>query len=248
MATLHLLGTGAAYTDPHRTTTMLGFHEHGSTILVDCGGDVIHRTLSAGLPVDSIDALIITHQHPDHVSGFPLLIEKLWLAGRDRPLPIYGISSALEQARATFNTFDTSGWDGMPELQWNEVELEANASVLENETWRITASPGIHGVPVIGLRVESQFTGGSVAYSCDTEPAPDIACLAHEADILVHEANGEGDGHSSISQAAEVAAKAQARRLLLVHLPPGEKMPEVLAARENFRATDLGDEEGAYHF
>jgi len=248
MATLHLLGTGAALSDPHRTTTMLAVAEGSSSVLVDCGGDALHRWQAAGLSLGSLDALILTHAHADHVSGFPLLMEKLWLSGRERPLPIYGIAQALEQAQRSFETFDTSGWEGLFAVTWHEVSLEEQAPVLETEQWTITASPGTHSVRVIGLRVESRATGGVVGYSCDTEPSPEIASLAHQADILVHEANGERPGHSSAEDAAWVARKAEAGRLLLVHLPPGDKTADVFAARQIFPATDLGDELGAYPF
>ncbi|NNF57861.1 MAG: MBL fold metallo-hydrolase, partial [Rhodothermaceae bacterium] len=88
--TLYLLGTGAAVSDPHRTTTMLAVEEAGRLILVDCGGDAVQRLLKLGLDPTTIDAVILTHEHPDHISGFPLLIEKLWLLGRREPIPIYG--------------------------------------------------------------------------------------------------------------------------------------------------------------
>lgn len=248
MATLHLLGTGAALSDPHRTTTMLAVADGDSSVLVDCGGDALQRLQAAGLSLDSLDALILTHVHADHVSGFPLLMEKLWLSGRERPLPIYGIAQALGQAQRSFETYDTSGWDGLFAVEWHEVPLEEQTPVLETEQWTITASPGTHSVRVVGLRIESRETGGVVGYSCDTEPSPEIACLTHEADILVHEANGEGPGHSSAEGAASVAKKADVGRLLLVHLPPGDKTEDVFAARTTFLRTDLGEELGAYNF
>ncbi|MEX0747058.1 MAG: MBL fold metallo-hydrolase, partial [Rhodothermales bacterium] len=98
MARLHLLGTGAAVSDPHRTTTMLAFEEGRETLVVDCGGDVVQRLLAAGIDLDTIAALIVTHEHPDHVSGFPLFMEKIWLAGRRRPIDVYGIGPASSQA------------------------------------------------------------------------------------------------------------------------------------------------------
>src|SRR4051794_752484 len=85
MATLHLLGTGAALSEPHRTTTMLAIDDSVSAVVVDCGGDVVQRLLAAGIPVGRISALIVTHEHPDHVGGFALLMERLWLAGRRHP-------------------------------------------------------------------------------------------------------------------------------------------------------------------
>ena len=248
MPTLHLLGTGGAATDPHRTTTMLAFQDDDATLVVDCGGDVVQRLLSAGIALDTITGLVVTHEHPDHVSGFPLFMEKIWLAGRRAPLPLYGIRPALDQARRCFETFDTSGWDGLPEIQEHEIAQEEGATVLDDAHWHVKASPGQHATPVVGLRVESKRTGRVVAYSCDTEPAPAIERLAHQAYLLVHEANGEGPGHTSMRQAAEVARRSEAERLLLVHLPAGNKMDPLQEARGIFPATELGEELGAYAF
>lgn len=248
MPTLHLLGTGAALSDPHRTTTMLAFTDDTSTVVVDCGGDVVQRLLAAGIALDTITALIVTHEHPDHVSGFPLFMEKIWLAGRRRPIPVYGIEPALDQARRCFDTFDTSRWDGLPEIQWQPIPHEAGALVLDDASWHITAAPGIHSVPVVGLRVQSKKTNQVVAYSCDTEPADAIRDLARETDILVHEATGAGPGHSSAEQAATIAADANAEQLLLVHLPPDITDDDLHDARTAFAETALGEELGTYSF
>ena len=99
MVVLHLLGTGAVRTDPHRTTTMLAFEEANAVFLVDCGGDAVQRMMQAGLDPAAIEAVILTHEHPDHISGFALLIEKLWLLGRRDPIHVYGPLPTLELAR-----------------------------------------------------------------------------------------------------------------------------------------------------
>ena len=250
MATLHLLGTGAALSDPHRTVTMLAVENDASVIVIDCGGDVIQRLMAAGVALERIGALIVTHEHADHVSGFPLFMEKIWLAGRRAPIPVHGIAPALAQARRAFESFDTSGWEGLPEIEWREVAEEEGASVLEDEGWTITAAPGKHSVPVVGLRVEDRRRGGVVAYSCDTEPHPPIRELARGADILVHEATGDYEGHSSAAQAAQVAADAGAGRLLLVHVPPASQLTEATLrdARGTFAALEVGEEGGRYEF
>lgn len=249
MATVHLLGTGAAVTAPHRTTVMLAFTDADHTFLVDCGGDVVHRLLAAGIDPDTLEALFITHEHPDHVAGFPLFMEKIWLGGRRRPLPIYGIAEALSQARRCFATFDTSRWEGLPEMQWRTVAHEAGAHVLEDDTWRITAAPGIHSVPVVGVRVESKRTGGVVVYSCDTEPSAAIEQLATGADVLVHEANGATPGHTSAQQAAQLAQRAGVRGpLVLIHLPAVVSEDALAEAREYFPNTLLGEELATFAF
>lgn len=255
MPTLHLLGTGAAVSDPHRTTTMLAVADENAAapdvLLVDCGGDVLHRMRMAGLPYDRIAGLIVTHAHPDHVSGFPLFMEKIWLAGREAPIPVCGIAPALEQARKTLDAFGAiiEGWDGMPEVDWRTVSHTQDATVWDDATWHVTAAPVDHGdTPNIGLRFAHKGTNGIVGYSCDTAPTGSVAHLGRDADVLVHEANGEYPGHSSAPQAARIAMQAQAERLLLVHLPPGDKSDDLAAAQQIFSNAELGEELGAYPF
>lgn len=248
MATLHLLGTGAALSDAARTTTMLAFENADSVVMVDCGGDAVQRLLAAGLSPARISALIVTHEHPDHVSGFPLFMEKVWLAKRSRPLSVYGPGTAIRQAERVLGAFDTSGWEGMPEIRWNEIALEEGAPVLEDRAWRITSAPGRHSVPCIGLRVEDRRGGRAVAYSSDTEPSPAITRLASGADLLVHEATGDFPGHTSAEDAARIAADAGAGRLVLVHLPPGMTDSSLDEARKRFSRTELGRDGGRYEF
>jgi ribonuclease Z len=261
MPTLHLLGTGAAASDPHRTTTMLAFAGNAtdsnaedaagpasSTLLVDCGGDALQRYRQAGLDPGALDAVILTHEHPDHVSGFPLLMERLWLEGRERPLPVYGIAQALTQAQRLFDAFDTSGWDGMPEIQWREVPHQENALVFSSHAWHVTAAPVEHAKPTVGLRVEHVPSGRVAAYSCDTEPTASVARLADGAGVLAHEATGAMSGHSSAEDAARVATEAGAEQLVLVHLPPGLTDADLDVARSHFERTEIGEELKRYEF
>jgi ribonuclease Z len=248
MATLHLLGTGAALASADRTTTMLAFETEGSVLVVDCGGDVVQRLLAAGVDLDRIDALVLTHEHPDHVSGFPLFMEKIWLAERRRPIPVCGPEAALDQARRIFDAFETGGWKGLPEIEWRSVPLEEGAEVWSGERWKVTAAPGEHSVPVIGIRVEDRRGGGTAAYSSDTERSDAITRLAAGAGILVHEATGGFSGHTSVQDAARVAARAGAGRLVLVHLPPEVPDGALAEARRVFADLELGADGARYEF
>jgi ribonuclease Z len=101
---------------------------------------------------------------------------------------------------------------------------------------------------VIGLKVESRTSGQFVVYSCDTEPCESIFELSKGAELLLHEANGEGPGHSSAEQAATIANDAGARSLVLVHLPQGMNERKIEGAVNIFRDTRLGVELGEYNF
>ncbi|HET7461306.1 MAG TPA: MBL fold metallo-hydrolase, partial [Longimicrobium sp.] len=216
MAVLHLLGTGAAFSDARRTTTMLAFEHQGHTLVVDCGGDVVQRLQGAGVDLESIEALIVTHEHADHAGAFPLFMEKIWLSGRKKPIPVYGIEPAIGQARRAWESFDTKSWKDVPEIQWHRVEHRPGAQVLRNQRWHVTATPGIHSVPVVGLRVEASGAG-VVAYSCDTAFSEAIVQMSSGADILVHEAQKLAfpGVHTSYDEAARAALQSGARRLIL---------------------------------
>jgi ribonuclease Z len=250
VARLHLLGTGAALSDALRTTTMLAFETSDDVLLVDCGGDVVQRLLAHGIDLDRIGALVVTHEHADHVSGFPLLMERLWLSGRRRPLTVYGIAPAIAQARRAHDAFDTASWPEYPGATYVEVAQDPGATVLESDHWRVTAAPGIHSVPSVGLRVEDRHAGGVAAYSGDTSFAAAIVDLARGADILVHEASDEPVMHSRPSDAARAALEAGAKRLVLVHLPPGFAGDDGRAdeARAIFPDVTVGEDGATFEF
>lgn len=220
MAEVLLLGTGAALNDGSREPTMLALRGRQSTVLIDCGSNPVRQLQRLNVPLASIERLILTHVHPDHTSGFPLLVEMLWLAGRREPLPIHGPADAIDVARRAFAQWDTSDWKGLPDLQWHAVALEIGAPIASGADFELTAAPGMHSVPVIGVRARDVHGGGVLCHSADGEPSPGIRALAQGAGLIIHEATGAFPGHSTAEGAAELAAGAGAKRLILVHLAP----------------------------
>lgn len=243
MPTVHLLGTGAVRSDPDRTTTMLAAANDAGAILIDCGGDVAPRLEAVGIDPTRLEALIVTHEHADHVAGLPLLMERIWLMGRRTPLPVYGIAPALAQVRRVHDAFDVEAWEGYPGLELHEVDLRPGAEVLERAGWRVTAAPGTHAVPSVGLRLEDVASGRVLGYSGDTAPDARITDLVRDADLLLHEATGEGPVHTGAAQAAQVAIDANVGRLVLVHVPPRDvRADDVAAAQAAFPGATVAEE------
>ena len=220
MADLLLLGTGAALNDGSREPTMLALRGTSSTVLIDCGSNPVRPLQRLGVPLASVERLILTHSHPDHTSGFALLVEMLWLAGRRQPLPVHGPAEAIDVVRRAFAQWDTSAWNGLPDLQWHAVPLEIGVPIATGADFELRAAPGKHSVPVIGVRARGVHGSGTLVYGADGEPSPGIRALAQGADLLVHEATGAYPAHSTAEGAAEVASAAGVKRLVLVHLSP----------------------------
>jgi ribonuclease Z len=188
--------------------------------LVDCGGNPLLRIQLANLKLDRFLGLILTHFHPDHVATVPILLMDTWLLGREAPLPIYGLDDVVERYHKLMDLFRRDEWPGFFETPCQIVQEKLGALVLENDDFLITAAPVDHVVPNMGLRIESKRSGGVVAYSSDTAPCDTVVELAQDADILIHEAAEPTPGHSSAAQAGEIAHRAGAGRLVLVHYRP----------------------------
>lgn len=220
MAELIVLGTAASVPDAEHDTVGLVLRGPGWVVPIDCGGSPLHKLARIGVSLDQIRAIVLTHRHADHLYGLPMLVQGLWLGGRDAPLPVYGPAETLEVAREMLALFSLDERDDMFRLEWHPVSLRERAHVLDMDSVRITAAPASHGeVDTIALRFDNRLTGGSAVYSADTEPCEPVRRLAAGVDLLVHEATGAQTGHSSPAQAADVARRAGALQLVLIHYP-----------------------------
>ncbi len=229
MSRLVILGTSYAVPDATHENTYLALEGRGGIILVDCPASPVVRLAQAGLQLEDVTDVILTHFHPDHVAGAPLMLMNMWLTGRTAPLNLFGPAHCIERLRMVMGMFGWSRWPGLFPVDLHSLPEEEAALPLESPDFRIVASPVRHLIPTVGLRLESR--GGAVAaYSSDTEPCPAVIRLAQGADALLHDATGLMPGHSTAGQAGEVAHAAGAKSLYLIHYQPraadGRLVPE----------------------
>ena len=220
MAELIVLGSAASVVDADHDTVSLVLRAREGAILIDCGGSPLYKLARLGIDMEEVRAAILTHRHADHIYGLPMLVQGLWLGGREAPLPIYGPQQALDRAQQLLELFDLAVREEMFALEWRPVPLRQGRRVLALGEVQITAAPTVHaGNDTLALRLEDTSTGRAVVYSADTEPCPALIQLAAGADLLLHEATGDHPGHSSPAEAAEVAREAGVAQLALIHYP-----------------------------
>lgn len=75
-----------------------------TTILVDCGEAVDRSYKARGRSYDAIDAIFLSHLHSDHVGGFFMFMQGMWLEGRRKPLKVYLPGKAIRPLREMLNT------------------------------------------------------------------------------------------------------------------------------------------------
>ena len=85
-----LLGTGGMIPLRDRALASLIASWNGHSVLIDCGEGTQVQIRSSGISFKSIDILLLTHYHADHVSGLPGLLLSIGNQGRTEPLVIAG--------------------------------------------------------------------------------------------------------------------------------------------------------------
>jgi len=225
-----ILGSSNAVPTINHENTHLVIVGEERTILVDCVSTPVVRLEQAGVDFNTLTDIVITHFHPDHVAGVPLLLMDMWLMGRTKPVNIYGLHHTMDKLEALMGFYGWSEWPNFFPVGFYRLPEAEHALVLDCAEFKVSSSPVHHMIPTIGLRVQCKTDDKVFAYSCDTEPCEQTVRLASGADVLVHEAAGATFGHSSAEQAGEIAARAEVGKLYLIHYPSGKYADGDLAA------------------
>lgn len=207
-----LLGTSTALATARSDHTYLVCDLPAGPLLVDCAGAPAHRLLALGLDPLRLQGILLTHAHADHLYGLPSLLQHLWLAQPEQEVPVLGLEETLTAARLLVRqvfALETR-------VRWLPVPPEEGFAAWQLDGLTLRTSPVRHSRPCLGLRL------GSLAYSGDTGPCPEVVRLARGAKTLLHEATVlEPDAHhSTLEEAARAAEEAGVEELIVVHTHP----------------------------
>ncbi|MFI5606152.1 MBL fold metallo-hydrolase [Amycolatopsis sp. NPDC051903] len=234
MARLTVLGSCGGYPEPGRACAgFLLSHEDHHTVL-DLGYGAAAR-LFTHVEAKALGAVVVTHEHPDHIADLTALSRAWHYTVETTRLPLHctpGVLRRLEAAEPRPH----------PATIFDVHTFAGPAAV---GPWQLTSAPLPHFVPNHGVRLSS--AAATVAYSGDTGPSPLLVELARDADVLICEATvPEPEEHlMTAAEAGRTAAKAGAKTLLLTHFWPGTDRAESVArARAGFGGQVLAADEG----
>src|SRR5690349_2787874 len=97
-------GTGDGAPCEDRNHALFLYRLSRTTILVDCGEAVDRSYKTSGLSYDAIDAIFLSHLHSDHIGGFFMYMQGMWLEGRRKPLRVYLPGKAIKPLREMLKT------------------------------------------------------------------------------------------------------------------------------------------------
>jgi len=225
---LTVIGCSGSFPGPESPASCYLVEAAGHRALLDLGTGAI-GALARHTDIYAIDAILLSHLHPDHFFD----VCSLYVAHRYHPdggrppIPLYGPAGTAERLRQAY------GDDEMEVATQFEVTEWAEGTTYDVGPLRATVASVVHPVPSFAIRVEHD--AGSLVYSGDTAPSPRLSALSTGADLLLCEASWQAGRdnppglHLTGREAAEHAQTAGVGRLVLTHLPPWNDPARTLA-------------------
>ena len=208
--TLTVLGCSGTYAPPGGACSGYLVSDGTTNVWVDAGSGTL-ANLQRHVPLDRVDALVISHEHPDHWSDLEGFFNVCRFVTHREDIPVYAPEGLKDR---TYND------DESPFFAWHDM---AGGDRVAIGALDVTFSRTDHGPETLAMRVDAG--GRSLAYSADTGPGWSLEALGHDLDLALCEATfqreQEGEAqHLSARQAGATARAAKVKRLLLTHLWP----------------------------
>jgi ribonuclease BN (tRNA processing enzyme) len=226
---LTVLGSAGTHPGPDRLCSSYLVSHEGFRLLLDCGNGSLSN-LQRVIDVSCLDAVLISHLHPDHFAD----LYGLYYALRFHPegplqVPLYGPTRTHEFVTQLLPEESASTFaDYLPATAVGPGDRLALGPL------QVRLFPAHHPAPALAVRVEA--AGRVLAYSGDSAWTPDLIDCARDADLFVCDSSWlERDRphpegiHMTGAEAGRIAQDAGAARLLLTHIYPRND-PEDLAA------------------
>ena len=211
-----LLGTGALAPSVERFGPATLIEAGDEVLLFDCGRGAMQRLEQAGVRVQDLDAVFLTHLHSDHTIGLPDLWLTGWATGRVAPLAVYGPEGTEAMLKSLRDAFRA---DVASRSAPGGAAVEAH-DIVENVVYRsdqvtVTAFVVDHGAikPAYGFRVDYQGRR-SVVLSGDTKYSENLIANARGTHLLIHEV-AAADPHA-------LESSERIRSIMSIHTSPEE--------------------------
>ncbi|MBI3161803.1 MAG: ribonuclease Z, partial [Chloroflexi bacterium] len=152
MAKVVILGSSNAISHKGHENTHMVIVGETRTVLVDCVSNPLMRLEQAGVDFNTITDIIVTHFHPDHVSGVPLLLMDMWLMGRRGAVNICGLHHTIDRLETLMGLYSWDKWPDFFPVSFTRLPASEMILALDCPEFRIYSSPVQHLIPTIGLR------------------------------------------------------------------------------------------------
>jgi len=226
---LLVLGSGTCVPSTERNAPGYHVRASGKDILVDCGSGTLRQLVRAGRSYMALDAVLVTHLHPDHISDLLALTHALkYTPGLTRKKNLLLISPA-----DIGGYFHQAIYSVLSPPETFRLEFLDTEQPTDLGDCRITACPTSHSGKSAAFRIAS--AQGSVVFTGDTDYDPALVGFCQGTDILVADCSFPDamklPGHMIPRECGRLAREAEVKRLLLSHLYPTPDPDDVRVAQ-----------------
>jgi ribonuclease BN (tRNA processing enzyme) len=219
----------------------------GSLYVVDCGDGVARQIALAGLPLDRLRHVFVTHHHSDHNAGYGNLLLLAWASGlRTRvdswgPPPLRRMTKLFFELNATdidIRIHDEGRVPLSPLIHAHDIKRAG--LVMQDDKVKVTCAVVEHPPITPSFAYRFDTPDRSIVFSGDTRRSEALIRLARGADVLVHEAmympavdrlvaripNASTlrkhliESHTTPEECGRIATEAGVKMLVLSHLVP----------------------------
>ncbi len=222
------LGSGDAFGSGGKLNTCFYIRTspsaRGLRILLDCGASGSIAMKRAGLTVNDVNVIIISHFHGDHFGGLPVFIrEAQSVRDHQKVLTIIGPGGIKEKTEEALQCLypGPSAQDSFP-VQFLTYSIQ---QPLTFGSLQLTAYRALHSTDTNPHILRLEAGGKVVAFSGDTEWTDDLLAASKGADLFICEASFYAAGHQnhlSVAQLLDKLGDITARKIVLTHA--GEKV------------------------
>jgi ribonuclease BN (tRNA processing enzyme) len=214
---LTILGCAGSFPGPDSPCSAYLVEADDFRLLLDFGTGSL-SALQRYASLTSVDAVLLTHLHADHVlDACSYVVVRRYAPDGPYPIiPVYAPPGARERLSAAYGSVGEGPLDDVYAFH------DLKSGTFQIGPFSVTADRVTHPVETYGVRVE--HAGRVLAYSGDTAPCDALNRLAQDADLFLCEASYVDGGdnppdlHLTGGEAGEAATKAGVGRLVLTHL------------------------------
>ncbi len=210
---LTVIGCWGGFPAAGGATAAYILEKNGFVLIIDMGSGALSN-IQSFVPMDKIDAVLLSHYHHDHVADIGVLqygwLVDMYVTGRKNVLPIYG------------HTLDQQSFAQLTSERTEGIRYKPN-EILTIGPFEVQFMRTKHPVPCFAMRI----TDGdkTIVYTADSAYTDAFIPFAKDANLLIADCNlyadqdGAAAGHMTSEECGMIAQKAHVHELMLSHLP-----------------------------
>jgi ribonuclease BN (tRNA processing enzyme) len=221
---LTVIGFWGGYPKQNAASSGYLLEHEGFQLLVDCGSGVLSKLQNIIQP-EELDAVLLSHYHPDHIADIGVLqyarLIQGFLGKKTPNLPLYG------------HDLDQNEFSKLTYKEITKGVAYKPSEILTVGPFQVSFLKTDHPVPCYAMRIEA--AGKAIVYTADSSFKDEFIEFSRNADVLLCECNfygyqnGKSAGHMNSIDAGKFAQKADVKQLILTHLPHYGSISELIS-------------------